>query len=59
MTGSIFIYMGRNDQNGKYVFSLSLFVSFHDEVESKLASIEPKKHAVKKYTMESNVIALI
>ena len=51
--------MGKNYQDGKYALSVSLFVSFHDDLESKWAIWKPnKKHPVDKYTKESDGIAL-
>ena len=51
--------MGQNYQDGKYALSVSLFVSFHGDLESKWAIWEPnKKHLVEKYINESNGIAL-
>ena len=44
-------YMGQNDQDGKYALSVSLFVTFHGDLESKLAIGGPiKKYPVDKYT---------
>ena len=37
------IYMGQNYQDGKYALSISLFVSFCGDLESKLVIGEPKK----------------
>ena len=52
-------YIGQNYQDGKYTLFVSLFVSFHCDLESKLAIGEPrKKYLVDKYTKESNGIAL-
>ena len=52
--------MGQNYQDGKYAHSVSLFVSFHGPLESKLAIARPeKKYPVGKYTKDSNGMALI
>ena len=52
-------YIGQNYQDGKYTLFVSLFVSFHCDLESKLAIREPKKnHPIKKYTKRSDDIAL-
>ena len=50
--------MGQNYQDGKYALSVSLFVSFHGDMESKLAIGGPKKNPVDKYTKDSNGMAL-
>ena len=51
--------MGRNYQDGKYARFVSLFASFHGDLESKLAIGEPrKKYLVDKYTEESYDIVL-
>ena len=51
--------MGRIYQDGKYLLSVSLFVSFYGDLESKLSIWEANKnHPVDKYTKESNGIAL-
>ena len=50
--------MGQNNQDGKYALFVSLFVSFHRDLESKWAIVElRKKFPVDKYTEESNMIA--
>ena len=50
--------MDQNYQDGKYALSVSLFVSFHGDLESKWAIWEPnKKYTAGKYTKESNGIA--
>ena len=55
----IVLYIGQNYQDGKYALFVSLFVSFHRDVESKWAIGEPrKKNPVDKYTKESDGIAL-
>ena len=51
--------MGRIYQDGKYALFVSLFASFHGDLESNWAMGElRKKYLVDKYTKESNVIAL-
>ena len=51
------IQMDRNYQDGKYALSVSLFVRFLCELESKGAISEPnKKHSVENYNKESNEI---
>ena len=51
--------MGQKNQDGKKALSVSPFVSFHGDLESKWAIWEPnKKHPVDKYTKKSNGIAL-
>ena len=51
--------MGQNYQDGKYALSVSLFMSYYGDLESKWAISEPnKKHPVVKYSKESNGIAL-
>ena len=51
--------MDQNYQDGKYALSVSLFVSFHGDLESKWAIGGPKKkYPVDKYTKESNGMAL-
>ena len=50
--------MGQNYQDGKNALSVSLFASFHGDLELKWAIREQnKKHPVGKYTKESNGIA--
>ena len=52
-------YLGWNYQDGKYALSVSLFVSFLRDLESKWAIWDPnRKYPVGKYTKESNVIGL-
>ena len=52
--------MGQNYQDGKYAFSVSLFVSFHGDLESKWAIKEPgQKHTIDKNTKQSDNIALV
>ena len=51
--------MGQYYQDGEKVLFVSLFVSFHRDLDSKWAIEEPrKKYPVDKYTKESNEIAL-
>ena len=51
--------MGGNFLSGKYELSVSLFVSFDGNLESKWAIGGPKKkYPVDKYTKESNGMAL-
>ena len=51
--------MSQNYQDGKYALSMSLFVSFHGDLESKWAIGEPhKKYSIDNYTKESNGMAL-
>ena len=51
--------MGGNFLSGKYALSVSFFVSFHGDLESKRATRGPKKkYSVDKYTKESNGMAL-
>ena len=38
------IYMGQIYQDGKKAFFVSLFVSFHGDLESKWAIVEPRKN---------------
>ena len=53
------MHMGQNYQDGKYALFVSLFGSFHPDLESKWAIREPrKKYPVDKYTKDSNGIAL-
>ena len=53
------LYMGWNYQDEKYALYVSLFASFHGDLESKWAIWDSnKKHSVDKYTKESNGIAL-
>ena len=52
--------MGQNFQDGKYSLSVSLFVSFHGDLESKWAIWEPnEKYPDDKYMKESNGIGLV
>ena len=52
--------MGEIYQDGKYALSVSLFVSFCGDLESKWAFREPpKKIPVDKHTKESHSIALV
>ena len=52
-------YMGENFLSVKYGLFVSLFVSFHHDLESKLAIREAKKeYPVDKYTKDSDGIAL-
>ena len=51
--------MAQNYQDGNYALFVSLFDSFHRDLESKWAIREPrKKYLVDKDTMDSNGIAL-
>ena len=53
------LYIGQNYQDGKYALSVSLFVSFHNDLESKLAIGGPKKkYPVDKHTKDSNGMTL-
>ena len=53
------MHMGQNYQDGKYALFVSLFGSFHRDLESKEAIREQrKKYPVDNYTKESNGIAL-
>ena len=49
-------YMGENYQDGKYALSVSLFVSFGGDLQSKGAILEPP---VEKHIKESHAIALV
>ena len=50
--------MGQNYQDGKYSLSVSLYVSFHGDLESKFAIGGPKKkYPVDKHTKDSNGMA--
>ena len=52
-------HMGQNYQDEKYALSVSLFVSFHSDLESKWAiGGSEKKYPVNKYNKESNGMAL-
>ena len=51
--------MGQNYQDVKYALFVSLFVSFHGDLESKLAiGGKKKKYPVDKYTKDSIDMAL-
>ena len=51
--------MGQSYQDGKYALSVSLFVSFRGDLESKWAIRGPgEKYPVDKYTKDSNGMAL-
>ena len=51
--------MGQNYQDGKYALSVSLYVNFHGDLESKWAITGPeKKYPVEKYTNDRNYMAL-
>ena len=51
--------MGQNYQDGKYALFVSLFVSFHDDMESKWAiGGLGEKSPGDKYTKDSNGMAL-
>ena len=54
-----YIYMGWNYQDEKYALFVSLFVSFHGDLESKWAIRGlGGKFSVDKYTKDSNGMAL-
>ena len=51
-------YMGEHFLSVKYALFMSLFVSFHHDLESKLVIREPEKKPVDKNTKDSNGIEL-
>ena len=53
------VYMGGNFLSGKYALSVSLFISFHGELESNDPSEGRKKDLVDKYSKESNGMFLL